>query len=101
MNKTEDNHESRKDGKRRKLGRVLFMAGLVVLSFSIVSVLVVSVAAYSGLPIQVSSYSSYLVPIGIFGVLMVVAGIVMVILPEGPSKDGVWVMMMGPYAGRN
>lgn len=101
MNETEEESESSVKSTRKRIGRILFMAGLLLLSFSVLSILVVSVVAYTGGTIQVSTYSGYLVPIGIFGGLLLVAGLLMVVLPDGPSKDGVWVMMLGPYAGRN
>lgn len=101
MNEPEDEAKPKEYTTRRKAGRILFMAGLLILSSSVLSILVVSVAAYSGVAVKVSAYFGYLVPIGIFGGLLSVAGLLMFLLPEGPSKNGVWVMMMGPYAGRN
>ena len=99
----EDIYESKSDGptRRQRIGRVLFVIGCILASFSVVSFLTVSAAAFSGFAIDVVAYAGLVTPLGVLGVVLILVGLTMALLPDGPSQDGVWVMMMGPYAGRN
>lgn len=94
--------EIKKRSRRKRAGRAVFLAGLILLLIVIVSTLSISiVSSYSGTEISVPNYINFTMLIFVLGLLLVVAGLIAVVLPEGPSKDGTWVMMMSPFAGNN
>lgn len=84
------------------MGREVFLIGLSLLLIVIVFSFSMSiVSSYSGVEIPMSNYSSITLFLFILGLLLIAAGLIAVVLPEGPSKDGTWVMMMSPFAGTN
>jgi hypothetical protein len=88
--------------RRKRAGRVVFFIGLALLAVIIVFSLSVSiVSSYSGAEIPIANYSSITLLIFVLGLLLILAGLIAAILPEGPSKDGIWVMKMSPFAGTN
>ena len=99
MNESELESEPEEITRRQRLGRVVFFVGCLLAAFSVLSVVTVSVAASTGMVAEVSTYTSFAVPIGILGVLLILVGLAVVLLPDGPSRDGVWVMMMGGSSG--
>jgi uncharacterized membrane protein HdeD (DUF308 family) len=87
--------------KRQRIGRVFLAIGSILAGFSVVCLFTIPAAAFSGADTDVSPLAGLIAPSGVLGVVLILLGLAMVILPDGPSKDGVWVMMLGPFAGRN
>jgi len=84
--------------RRKRVGRILFISGIViVVGVIVLSLSVVLVAAYTGSLILVSNYGGYAILALFFGILLIVAGLIALILPEGFSKDAVWAMRGGPW----
>ncbi len=82
----------------KRIGRILYITGLViVVSVIILGLAVVLVAAYTGSLIVVSNYGGYAILALLFGILLIVAGLIALILPGGFSKDAVWAMRSGPF----
>ena len=82
----------------KRVGRILFISGIVIVVSGIVLGLsVVLVAAYTGSLMVVSNYGSYAILALLFGILLIVAGLIALILPGGFSKDAVWAMRIGPF----
>ena len=82
----------------KRVGRILFISGIVIVVSGIVLGLsVVLVAAYTGSLMVVSNYGSYAILALLFGILLIVAGLIALILPGGFSKDAVWAMRSGPF----
>jgi hypothetical protein len=101
MNESHREPEPRRLTKRQRIGRIFFAIGCVLAGLSVVCMFTVSAAAFSGVDIDVSLLAGLITPFGVLGVVLILLGLAMVLLPDGPSKDGVWVMMLGPFAGRN
>ena len=84
--------------RRKRVGRILFISGIViVVGVIVLSLSVVLVAAYTGSLMVVSNYGGYAIFALLLGILLIVAGLIALILPEGFSKDAVWAMRIGPF----
>jgi nitrate reductase gamma subunit len=82
----------------KRVGRILFISGIVIVVGGIVLGLsVVLVAAFTGSFVIVSNYGGYAILALLFGVLLVIIGLIALILPGGFSKDAVWAMRIGPF----
>ena len=82
----------------KRVGRILFISGIVVVvGVIILSLSVVLVVAYTGSLIIVSNYGGYAIFALLLGILLIVAGLIALILPGGFSKDAVWAMRVGPW----
>ena len=82
----------------KRVGRILFISGIViVVGVIILSLSVVLVAAYTGSLMIVSNYGGYAIFALLLGILLIVAGLIALILPGGFSKDAVWAMRVGPW----
>ena len=82
----------------KRVGRILFISGIVIVVGGIVLGFgVVLVAAYTGSFVIVSNYGGYAILTLLFGVLLVIIGLIALILPGGFSKDAVWAMRIGPF----
>ena len=82
----------------KRVGRILFISGIiVVVGVIVLSLSVVLVAAYTGSLMVVSNYGGYAILALLFGILLIVAGLIALILPGGFSKDAVWAMRIGPF----
>jgi archaellum biogenesis protein FlaJ (TadC family) len=94
--------EINQQSKRKRIGRIVLMMGLALIVIVITSSLLISVvAAYSGIGNPIASFEYLQFILVISGILMVLVGLAAVLLPEGPSKDGVWIMKMGPMFGNS
>lgn len=88
--------------RRKRIGRVLFLVGIALIVIGLVSSLLISVvSAYSGSVPPTASFEYVRLFLVISGLLLVLAGLAAVLLPEGPSKDGLWVMKIGPLFGNS
>lgn len=94
--------ETNQQSRRKRIGRIVLMMGLALVVIVITSSILISVvAAYSGIEIPLASFEFLQFILVVSGILMVLVGLAAVLLPEGPSKDGLWVMKMGPMFGNN
>jgi hypothetical protein len=83
---------------RRRIGKIVLAVGLFVIVLVIVlGILTSLVSAYGGSTELVRVYDVIAYPCFVFGIILVMGGFVAIILPEGPSKDGVWILKTGPY----
>jgi len=82
---------------RRRIGKIMFLIGLIVVGMTVASLVILSAAAYGGYDVQLTSYSNIMTPIIVVGFLILLVGLALAVLPEGPSKDGLWVLKTGPY----
>lgn len=96
---TEPQTEGRREiPLRRRIGKIVLAVGLFVIVLVIVlGILTSLVSAYGGSTELVRVYDVIAYPCFVFGIILVMGGLVAIILPEGPSKDGVWVLKTGPY----
>jgi hypothetical protein len=98
MHADNEEAETTRPSRRKRVGRMVFFIGLSLLLVVIVFSLSVSiVSSYSGTQIPASNYSSIIALIFILGLILVVVGLTAIILPEGLSRDGVWAMKLGPF----
>jgi uncharacterized membrane protein YadS len=83
---------------RRRAGKVVSIAGVfLIASLVILGVCVSFVAAYTGSIDLSQGYLNIAIPGFVIGFLLVIVGLTAALLPEGLSKDGLWVMQTGPY----
>jgi hypothetical protein len=83
---------------RRRIGKIVLAVGLSVIVLVIVLGIFTSlVSAYEGSTELVRQYDVLARPIFVFGILLVMSGLVAILLPEGLSQDGVWILKTGPY----
>jgi hypothetical protein len=83
---------------RRRVGKVAVMTGVfLIASLVILGVCVSFVAAFTGSSSLSQGYLNIAIPGFVFGVLLMIVGFAAALLPEGLSKDGLWVMQTGPY----
>ncbi|MBN2229356.1 MAG: hypothetical protein JW779_07150 [Candidatus Thorarchaeota archaeon] len=94
--------ETKKPSQRKKIGEVLFAIGFSIILTLFLTVIASSlVTSFWGPSTPVVYYENLLTPIFIAGLIMILVGLAFFILPEGPSKDGTWVMKMSPFIGNN
>ena len=95
--------EPRKEGQRdillrRRIGKIVLAAGLLIIVVVIVLGLFVSlVSAYGGSTEFHRVYDAIVGPGLVIGILLVMVGFAAILLPRGLSQDGVWVLKTGPY----
>ena len=87
--------------QRRRNGKIVLAVGIILLVLvTILGMLTSIVSAYYG-PTESARvyvrYATIATPVFIFGVLLLVAGLIAILLPEGQSQDGVWIMQLGPF----
>jgi uncharacterized membrane protein YidH (DUF202 family) len=98
MSSEQEETETPTPSMRKRIGRLVLYVGLAVLVIDLVSSFLISlVSAYSGSENPMTNYQTLNLFIVVAGILMVFAGLAAVLLPEGPSKDGLWVMKLGPF----
>jgi hypothetical protein len=101
MTSVQKENAARNQSRRKKLGRAALYLGLsTILVVSILSLSVSIVSSYSGVASPESNYF-YLSLVILIGILLVMTGLVAIILPEGPSRDGVWDMNMSSLVDNN
>jgi len=82
----------------KRVGRILYITGIViVVGVIVLGLSVVLVAAYTGSFVIMSNYGGYAIFALFLGLLLIVAGLIALVLPEGFSKDAVWAMKIGPF----
>lgn len=96
MNEKTKEGEARDASRRKRIGKVIFWLGVVLVIATVLAPFVVSVLAYTGMEVQLGFYESFLTPLFIFGIIMVILGIALALFP-GFSRDGLWIMMTGPF----
>ena len=102
MTSSQEESTIEKQSRKKRLGRAALYLGLsIILVVFVFSLSMSIVSSYSGVEIPVSSYSYLSSLITVIGIMLIIAGIVAIILPDGPSRDGVWVMKLGPLVGNN
>ena len=90
--------EQGKTPLKRKIGKIGLAMGILLIVLVIVLVVLTSVvSAYDGSTELRSFYDAIARPVLVFGMLLVISGLVALILPEGLSQDGVWILKTGPY----
>ncbi|MFW9770433.1 MAG: hypothetical protein ACFFF9_01450 [Candidatus Thorarchaeota archaeon] len=86
---------------KRSVGKIVLAVGIILLFLVIIfGTLTSLVSAYYGPTESARAYVQFntiATPVFIFGVLLVVAGLIAILLPEGQSQDGVWIMQLGPF----
>jgi len=93
-----ETREQRKIPLKRRIGKIGLAIGICLIVFVIVlGILSSVVSAYDSSTELVRVYDIVAGPVFIFGVLLVISGLVAILLPEGLSQDGVWVLKTGPY----
>ena len=84
--------------RRQRIGKITLVIGVfIVLSLVILGVCVSLVTAYTGAAGMNQAYLDIAVPGIVIGLLLMMVGLAAVLLPEGLSKDGLWVIKVGPY----
>lgn len=96
MNEKTKEGEARDASRRKRIGKVIFWLGVVLVIATVLAPFVVSVLAYTGMEVHLGFYESFLTPLFIFGIIMVILGIALALFP-GFSRDGLWIMMTGPF----
>jgi predicted ABC-type exoprotein transport system permease subunit len=88
--------------KRRRRGKYLIIAGIVVIIVSLVlGVFPVAVSAFTG-TVYVSTPMSNYFGVGVFfGIFLILAGIVSRIAPNMMEGDALWIWKMGPFGNRS
>ena len=83
---------------RQLIGRILFWIGVIVIGAVIVlGVVVISVSALTGSNTLAVGYGHSATPFLIIGILILLVGLMMALFPDGFSKDGLWVLKLGPF----
>ncbi len=97
-NRQSDQKDGTGTSSRRRVGKMLFVAGLLLIALTItLGILVSLVAAYSGSTSMMYGFSDLVVlSLGI-GLMLVIVGLVTMLLPEGPSEEWLWSIKTGPY----
>lgn len=96
MNEKTKDGEARDASRRKRIGKAIFWLGAVLVISTVLAPFVVSALAYTGMDVQLGFYESFLTPLFIFGIIMIILGIALALFP-GFSKDGLWIMMTGPF----
>jgi hypothetical protein len=83
---------------RRRVGKVALVTGVfLIASLIILGACVSLVAAYTGAAGLNQTYLDIATPGVVIGLLLMVVGLIAVLLPDGLSKDGLWIIQTGPY----
>ena len=83
---------------RRLVGRILFWIGVIVIGAVIVlGVAVISVSALAGSNTLAVDYGNSAPPFLLIGILIMIIGLMMALFPDGFSRDGLWVLKLGPF----
>jgi hypothetical protein len=93
----EQQKETEQKPLRWFIGRIVTWVGLAIVTFVLIITMYISLAAYTGQSIQFTNYENLLSPIILTGIVLILFGVAALLYPTGPSKDGSWILMMGPY----
>ncbi len=90
--------ESARYSLGRRVGRAVFWTGVAIIAVvTILGAAVMLASAYTGTGFLLTSYTNLAIPLVIIGAVMILVGLVAYCLPEGFSRDGLWVLKTGPY----
>ncbi|MGD9395417.1 MAG: hypothetical protein PVJ05_03220 [Candidatus Thorarchaeota archaeon] len=93
-----EREERREIPSRRRIGKIVLAAGLLIIFVVIVLGMFVSLVSAYGDSTELLRVYDALVGPGLFiGILLMMIGFAAILLPEGFSQDGVWVLKTGPY----
>ena len=93
----EKNEQKMKTSHHRAL-RVVAQWGVVALvTFALITEMYLSLYAYMGQDTQIFNYENWQSPIALTIVVLIIFGIAYILYHSGPSKDGAWTIMTGPY----
>ncbi|MFW9927523.1 MAG: hypothetical protein ACFFDM_12290 [Candidatus Thorarchaeota archaeon] len=96
MSDEQKESESKKN-LRHFLGRIAIWIGLAIVLFVFIIGIYISLAAFNSQFTPITDLGSVLTPILLTGIILIIFGIAAILYPTGPSKDGSWVLMTGPY----
>jgi hypothetical protein len=71
--------------------------GISIMLFVFITEMYLSLAAYTSHYTEYTSQGSLLSPLLLTGIVLILFGVAAILYPSGPSKDGSWVLMTGPY----
>ncbi|MHA2379410.1 MAG: hypothetical protein ACXADS_09030 [Candidatus Thorarchaeota archaeon] len=98
MSEASSGTESIRQSSTRRFGRAVFWIGVALVAIvTILGAAVLLVTAYAGSGFLITSYGNIAIPLLAIGTVMILVGLVAYCLPEGFSKDGLWVLKTGPY----
>jgi uncharacterized membrane protein (DUF485 family) len=89
--------EPEQDLLRQRIGKFVMWVGISIMLFVFITGMYISLAAYTSHFVQYTSEGSLLTPLLLTGIVLILFGVAAIIYPSGPSKDGSWILMMGPY----
>jgi uncharacterized membrane protein len=83
---------------RHRVGKLVLVLGFFLISLLIIFGVFTSLAAaYTGDSTLNQLYLDFAIPGFVFGFLLMIIGVTALFWPEGPSKDWLWSMQLGPY----
>jgi len=94
MNETNEEPMVKKKSLRKRLGKVIFWIGFIIIAVSLIP----SIATAVGAPSTDHRFISNFVGAGI---LLAILGLFTALFPEGYTEEGTWIMKMSPFAGNN
>ncbi|TET10748.1 MAG: hypothetical protein E3J86_04875 [Candidatus Thorarchaeota archaeon] len=89
--------EPEQDLLRQRIGKFVMWAGIAIMLFVLITGMYLSLAAYTSHFVQYTSEGSLLTPLVLTGIVLILFGVAALLYPSGPSEDGSWILMMGPY----
>lgn len=97
MSEEHQTGESEQTPLQRIIGRVVMGIGIAIALFVFITGMYISLAAYTGQSVQFINYENWSSPILLTGIILILFGVAAILYPTGPSEDGLWVLMTGPY----
>ena len=94
MDQSSEETEKKKASLRKRLGKVIFWIGFIVVAVSLIP----SIATAVGAPSTDYGYVSNFIGVGI---LLAIVGLFTALFPEGHTEQETWIMKMSPFAGNN
>ncbi len=91
---TESDVGTKKKSLRRRVGKAILLLGVYIVIMSLVAMIIVSATPYV-LP------EDSIINWGGFGVLILIFGLILLLYPEGHTKDEAWIMQVTPFVGTN
>jgi uncharacterized membrane protein HdeD (DUF308 family) len=100
MNEKSDEQQTKEQEQNllpQFVGKIVMWIGIAIILFVFITGMYLSLAAYTSHFVQYTSEGSKLTPLLLTGIVLILFGVAAILYPTGPSKDGVWVLMTGPY----